>query len=50
MTENMTTLRDRLRQLEGEGEFRDIPVGYVDSLSDDEVRERLAEIDVEDDA
>jgi hypothetical protein len=31
-----------------EGEFRDIPVGYIDSLTDEQVRERLAELRDED--
>jgi hypothetical protein len=42
--ENIKALRDELRELEGEGKFREIPVGYVDSLTDNEVRERVAEL------
>jgi len=42
--ESIEAARDELRRLEGEGEFRDIPHGYVDSLSDEQVRERLAEL------
>jgi hypothetical protein len=36
--------RSRLRDLEGEGEFRDIPTGHVDRLSVRDVALRLAEL------
>lgn len=46
--ESIEDARNRLRELEGEGEFRDIPVGHVDSLSDEQVRERLIELGEDD--
>ena len=39
-----SVLRDELRDLEGEGQFRGIPHGYVDSLTIEQVRERLQEL------
>jgi hypothetical protein len=37
--------RDRLRELEGEGEFREIPAGSVAALSNQQVALRIAELD-----